>query len=163
MVASVTDRDLGYKAIIEKLSQGASVRVGVQGSDAAVTPEGSKLNLVQIATVHEFGSSDGRVPQRSFLRSTFDEKISDLENLVTKLIQKAAKKPDSFSAEKIVGLLGLRYLDLVKAKIRSKIEPGLSKYTLAKRLKERGDANPTPLIDTGRLIGSLTVVTKVGK
>ncbi len=188
MVASVTDRDVGLKAIIAQLQQGAHVRVGVQGSDAAVTPEGSKLSLVQIATVHEFGSSDGRIPQRSYLRSTFDEKKGELESLINRLIAKAIKSPGSLTLEQVVGLAGQRYLDLVKAKIRSKIDPPLSKFTLAKRLsKIWADANTkkrrdhasglqkqfdatgtlpsgsvTPLIDTGRLIGSLTVVTKVG-
>lgn len=189
MASAVTDRDLGLKAIVAQLRDGAYVRVGVQGSDAAVTPEGSSLNLVQIATVHEFGSSDGRVPQRSFLRSTFDEKKRELEKLVSQLIGKALKDPGSIGVEQIVGIAGQRYLDLVKAKIRSKIAPPLSPYTLRGRLKKIwADANTkkrrqraaelqsqfdateslpasaaTPLIDTGRLIGSLTAVVRAGK
>jgi hypothetical protein len=186
--SAVTDRDLGLKKIIEQLREGAHVRVGIQGSDAAVQPEGSRLNIVQIATVHEYGSMDGRIPQRSFLRSTFDEKKVELEKLIGRLIGKALQSPGSISLEQVVGLAGQRYLDLVKAKIRSKIAPPLSKFTLAKRLgKIWADANTTkrrkragelqaqfdasgtlpaesvtPLIDTGRLIGSLTAVTRVG-
>lgn len=189
MASTVLDRDLGLKKIIAELKAGASVRVGVQGSDAAVQPEGVKLNMVQIATVHEFGSSDGRIPQRSFLRSTFDEKKGELEKLISRLIAKSMRAPGTISTTQIVGLAGQRYLDLVKAKIRSKIAPPLSKYTLAKRLgkiwasantkKRRAkatelqaqfdasgtlpDSAVTPLIDTGRLIGSLTAVVSVGK
>jgi hypothetical protein len=187
MSTAVVDRDLGFKKIMAELAQGAHARVGVQGSDAAVQPEGAKLSMAQIATVHEFGSSDGRIPQRSFLRSTFDEKHQELEKLLTRLISKAVKS-GSVSTEQIVGLVGQRYLDLVKAKIRSKIAPPLSPFTLAKRLKKiwasantpsrrkragelqqqfdstqslPGDS-VTPLIDTGRLIGSLTSVTRLG-
>ncbi len=189
MVSAVIDRDLGLKTIVAQLRAGASVRVGVQGSDAAVQPEGARLSMAQIATVHEFGSSDGRVPQRSFLRSTFDEKKGELEKLIGRLIGRALKTPGSITTEQIVGLAGQRYLDLVKAKIRSKIAPPLSPFTLAKRLgkiwasantkarrtkagelQKHFDATQTlpasaatPLIDTGRLIGSLTAVVTVGK
>jgi phage gpG-like protein len=189
VASAVVDRDLGLKAIVEQLKEGATVRVGVLGSDAAVTPEGSRLSMAQIATVHEFGSSDGKIPQRSFLRSTFDEKAKELEQLISRAIGKAIKSPGSISVAQIVGLAGQRYLDLVKAKIRSKIDPPLSPRTLAKRLQKiHADANTTqrkkraaelqkqfdetstlpaesvtPLIDTGRLIGSLTTQVVLGK
>src|SRR4051812_36975227 len=44
------------------------------GSGAKVAPppsEGGMTNA-EIALVNEFGSQDGRVPERSFIRSTFD-------------------------------------------------------------------------------------------
>lgn len=155
MAGAVADIDHGYAKAIEAFGEGATVRCGIQGSDAVREHDDkSRLSVVEIATVHEFGSSDGRIPQRSFLRSTFDESQAELSKLLSRLgSQVAALK---MSTEQAVELIGLRYVDLVKAKIRNHIAPLLAESTIVKK------GSSTPLIDTGRLIGSLRAVVRVG-
>lgn len=188
MTVTVEDTDLGWRKAIAAFGKGATVRCGIQGSDAVREHDDkSKATIVEIATVHEFGSSDGRVPQRSYLRSTFDEKQAELTNLMARLGKQIAV--GKMEVKQAVQLLGLRFVDLTKAKIRSKIDPPLASSTIAgrldkiwasaktkKRQQRAGElqaqydstgtidgAAVTPLIDTGRLIGSIRAVVRTGE
>ena len=68
----------GFVKEIERLAffKDASVTVGIhekEGKDVKVTPSGdSKESLIDVSKKHEFGSL--KIPQRSFIRSTFDNK-----------------------------------------------------------------------------------------
>ena len=72
----VTDRDRGWKALGQRLkgARDTYVRVGVlpgrrrDGADAAT-----------VAAAHEFGAPDIGLPERSFLRRSFDAKLRDLD------------------------------------------------------------------------------------
>lgn len=68
----VVDRDRGYQASIKRLLGvgNLGVSVGVH-EDAGVGANGTPV--AEYAMINEFGSDDGHVPERSFLRSTLDE------------------------------------------------------------------------------------------
>jgi len=68
-----TDTDLGIGELLKQLSlvDGAISDVGI--FDHEEHPESEEYTVAQIGAVHEFGSKDGKTPERSFVRSTHDE------------------------------------------------------------------------------------------
>lgn len=65
------DTDKGFRRIRRELLKVPRLRVEVGWQADKIHPN-STLSVVQIAAVHEFGSRDGRIPQRSTLGATAD-------------------------------------------------------------------------------------------
>lgn len=69
------------KQVLEKLqaelakAKGARVHVGVLAG--RVDREGEELNNAEIGAVHELGSKNSNIPQRSFLRMPMQNKLPD--------------------------------------------------------------------------------------
>ena len=122
------------------------VRVGVL-SDAA-HGDGETITLAELAAVHEFGTKDGRIPERSFLRSTFDDKREEMVRAGEKLM--GAVLDGKMDVDRALGLLGAKLASDVKAKITSSIPPPDKPATVARK------GSSTTLIDTGRLRGAVT-------
>src|SRR5690606_39350285 len=86
--SKVVDKDYGWRDLMktfEGLDGEISVLVGVPGT-ADDYKDG--VNQVLVASVNEFGSDDGRIPERSFLRSTVDEKSQEYSALLAKLVRR---------------------------------------------------------------------------
>lgn len=155
---TITDNRRLYDAIQREVAKlrGAVVTVGIHGDDAG--RDGGTLTNPQIGAIHEFGS--GRIPERSFLRSTVDG--SDL--IATTAEQSASDVAHGkASADKAANRLGVVAVGAVKRTIQSRIPPPLSQQTLERRaakgahgggLASMGGA-ATPLIDSGQLIQSI--------
>jgi phage gpG-like protein len=122
------------------------VRVGVL-SDKGHDGEGS-ITLVELAAVHEFGTEDGAIPERSFLRSTFDQKREELVRTGEKLIGEVLD--GKMEVDRALGLIGAQLASDVKTKITSSIPPPDKPATVARK------GSSTTLIDTGRLRNSIT-------
>ncbi len=146
----VIDRDLGLRKLIEQLaglSDAPSVVVGVTGSAGS--------ELVVIAASNEFGTADGHIPERSFLRSTVD----DHENEILDDLQAATEAvlDGRSTTDREFGRVGEKWVGVVKERIAAGIEPENAPSTA--RAKGGPDATPddvTPLIDQGRLRNSIT-------
>ena len=110
----------------------------------------SELRNVDLAFIHEFGSA--KVPERSFLRSTFDEKRSSMIKF-TKEVQAGVFR-GQLTIKSALQLLGEKMILDTKNKIRSGIAPPLAASTIRRRKGKKG--NETPLIDTAQLINSIT-------
>lgn len=147
-MAGVVDEDFGFRALIQRIRglDGIEGTVGIQGAEASQVREGGTTNL-KIAQVHEFGAPNANIPQRSFLRSTFDENERKYER---ELERGAGSVVDGKSAVAAV----LRVTEIARAdvldKINSNIPPPLSDATIARK----GDA--LALVDTGQLFNSIT-------
>lgn len=90
------------------------------------------------------------IPERSYLRSSFDEEKAKINQLVHKmLVQVFAGK---MTGEQLLNRLGLYLQSMVQAKIRSITSPPKSGVTMA----VEGPGKSNPLIDTGRLMQSIT-------
>lgn len=170
MTLKVIDRDFGFKDLLgalDDLKGEISVLVGV--------PEASKeykdgANQVLIASVQEFGSSDGRIPERSFLRSTVDEKSSEYSALLTKLVGRVVD--GKITPNQALDRLGLKVESDVKRKIVAIQEPPNAASTIRQKKKKAGkkvkniklvtgadgteSETGNPLIDTGQLRQSIT-------
>jgi len=143
MSTKVTERDTGWNALKKSLRSfgNQKVSVGVRG-----TVDFSAPTTAALAAVHEFGSHDGKIPERSFLRSTFDKNEKKYKKAAKALAVSAAKRKGSVN----LSLLGeVVRADVIDAIRNREIKQSLAASTTARK----GDA--PALIDTGRLIQSI--------
>lgn len=144
----VEDHDRGFRAFMDRMHQAGKesgyVKVGVlEGSERK---EGGYTNA-QVAAVHEYGSGDGRVPQRAFLRSTIDANRPKY----LALMEKAAANVLSgkTTLPKLLAAVGLIAVTDVKRKIVRGPFLALAPSTVARKGSSR------PLVDTGQLLNSI--------
>jgi len=130
--------------INKRMSGPDNVKVGLpKGSNAY--PDGT--SVIMVGAVHEFGSPTRGIPQRSFLRTTVNEKRRSYKKLFKSLSKKIVD--GTITKEEALGTLGLQLQGDVQGKISDGISPAL---------KSR---EGTPLIDTGHLRQS--IIFKVGE
>lgn len=167
---NVVEKDTGweaFQALVRDIQRsGAHVKVGVlegvgTGSDKR---EGGVTNA-ELAAIHEFGTADGHIPERSFLRSTFNLNMpAYLQNLRTLLTKVLAGE---ITVEKVFNVMGARISTDVKKYITTGagVPPPNAPSTLARKIakgawNKRGtlktNFSPRPLVDTGRLLVSIT-------
>lgn len=151
--AKIVDKDLGWKELLKRSQEikNGRVRVGVL-SDAKV--EGEDFTLAELAAVHEYGTEDGRIPERSFLRTTFDDQREQMVELGKKLVD--AVLTGRMTTEQALGLLGAKLASAVKARIIGRVPPPNKPATIERKGSDK------PLIDTGRLLNSITWSVDVG-
>jgi hypothetical protein len=157
----VVDIDQGWRRLQQQLRalNGVAVAVGIQGPEAEVqAPEhGGGVTNLDLAYWHEFGVG---VPQRSFLRSTFDENRPRYEQLAFRASAQAAQGGDP---SQLMFQLGETVrADIIK-KVRAGIAPPLAPSTVARRFGVgQGDlpndavSSAKPLWNTGIMIGAIT-------
>jgi len=128
------------KRLIQKTKKrgAGSVDIGLFGNQGS--------DLVYYATVNEFG--EGRVPERSFLRSAIDENKEKIRKFVTIEFAKVVKREQTMI--KFTKRLGVFGVALVQAKIKK----GPFKKNHPITIKRKG--SDKPLIDTGRMRQSIT-------
>lgn len=161
--------DHGWDAISKTwvLSQkGIFAKIGVQGDKAESVKRlvegrkaGAPKTLIEVAAYHEFGGGGDkrRPPERSYLRSTFDENQNDYRGKMDEIggqsvedLAKGGYKPGYFKGR--LRMLGENYRTDILKKINAMIPPPLAPSTVARK---KGEA--TPLIDTGQLRDSIRV------
>jgi hypothetical protein len=129
--------------LISKMSLGPHVAVGILQDE----PISDGFSMVDLASVHEYGSKDGRIPQRSFMRSTCDAKRGEHIKLINLLQNKIID--GKLSIKQALGQLGeVVEKDMVQT-INRGIRPALKPATI----KRKGSSKP--LIHTGHLKGFL--------
>lgn len=155
-MSKVEDTDLGLNRIIVTLKEELSdvvIKVGVQAKDKTVKrgKGGSIRNtdqpLAAIAAIHEFGL--GGMPQRSFLRSAFDENKPMINKMGDHIVNSAIK---GISTEKALDQLG----NVVQGMVQKKIVDGPFVPNSPATIKRKKSSKP--LIDTGHLRQSIRYV-----
>lgn len=139
-----------------------SVKVGILSSSSG--------EILMIANVHEFGCDIPvtnkmrvffkhnfgfwttkdviKIPERSFIRSSFDSKKGDIEETGEDLITKVVE--GQLSAKNFYEMLGQTCVQAIKEFITAGISPGNAGLTV-----ENKKGKSTPLIDSGRLINAI--------
>jgi hypothetical protein len=102
--------------------------------------------VAEYATYNEFGYG---VPERSFLRSTYDEQIGKWERQLENGIKGIINMRDN--ASRVWDLLGIKAKDNVQKKLKSNIAP----ENKASTIRQKGSGKTT-LFDTGALLRSIT-------
>jgi hypothetical protein len=135
------EQDLGYREINRQIriiqNSQPVVEVGIlEGAGNAdpkdpANPTGQPISLALLATVHEYGSPKRHIPQRSFIRSTMDEKAPTFHRATNALIDQVTD--GSMTVERALAILGLLIKKEIMAKIQSNIAPPLSPETLARK------------------------------
>ena len=162
MPKGVTDRDKGYKDLRRALAAVGRIRVvvGIRGTngakkgtrtrtaaDGTETTKADSIDLVGIASVHEYGTDDGHVPARPYLGPTIDNNraryVDQLEEAVGAAVDGTA------DIDTGLGLLGLRVVKDTQQTINVMVDPPLAERTIV----EKGSS--ALLIDTGQLIQSI--------
>lgn len=163
---AVKDIDKGYKAIKRdlKVLQNSSVTIGIHGSaEPYQTGQKKPINVAQIAAVHEFGSKNGRIPMRSFMRSAVDENEAVYLALIKGQYDAVLKQTRTIS--QALNLLGVKVQADLRKKIVDLSDPPLADTTIAAKLKAAdhptlkvadGVETGNPLVFTGHLGQSVT-------
>jgi phage gpG-like protein len=100
--------------------------------------------VIKIAAIHEFGAPKVNVPERSFVRTTFDDNKDTLQEFKVK--QWNLFLTGQIDGKTAIGRVGEFLVNKTKQKIRDGLFPPL-KYR-----------EGTPLYDTGQLINSIQQV-----
>ncbi len=148
----VKDIDRGWKAIKKRwnrTSKGISAVVGVMPPEASEDRDG--ISMAGIAAVHEFGSSRRNIPERSFLRTTFDENQSKYR-VAMRDIEKGIVTGREKAPTALLKVAESCRSDVQDKMRRGEIKPPLKQATVEQRPKK----DPTPLVDTGALLGAIT-------
>ncbi len=155
-MSRVEDKDLGLNRIIRTLNKdldGVVVKVGVQAKDKAVRrgKGGSIRNtdqpLAVIAAIHEFGLGD--MPQRSFLRSAYDENLPVIDKMIQRVANGAVFGLGTNAALNQLG-------NVVQGMVQRKIVDGPFVPNSPVTIKRKKSSKP--LIDTGHLRQSIRYV-----
>lgn len=159
MAGNVKDTDKGYRKAVRALRKASGTKhvvVGIRSAKGSEVAPGDDINLAGIAAVNEFGSEDGHVPERSFLRATFDAHKADYTKVVEDILPKILD--GTSTVDKELGRLGLKVTGDVQKTIRAGVDPPNAPSTIKRK---RGSTKP--LVDTGRLIASVDHEVREGK
>lgn len=159
--SQVIDRDLGWKKIrakIKEMEGQPHVVVGVRAKDADKQKDDAPAGttMLVVASVHEYGSEDGTIPERSYIRSTTDANARTYQDALEVIYNKMISPYDSMHLGVALKALGMLAEKDIREKIRSNIPPKHSQATLDERERRRPGVAVIRLIDTGQLIQSIS-------
>lgn len=142
----ISDKDKGFKSVIRLLqSTPTYADVGITKTE---TRDDSTLTNVQIGHTHEYGSISRRIPQRSFIGSTIDEKETSYWRELFGIGQ-GALPPTQVPIGVALNEFGDDVKQDIEDTIRSNVPPPLSPLTIEKK------GHDLALIDTMQLMDSL--------
>lgn len=143
----LSDNDNGLKALFSRLdgAKGLVLTVGVHGPEGETEEPDSKLTVLDIGTIHEYGL--GHNPERSFIRAWADENKTENEQSLKRIGEAVVK--GTFSAEHGLNRTGLLFVGEIQERIVAGIAPPLDPRTIARK------GSSTPLIHTGQLKSSI--------
>ena len=148
----IIDKDRGWNRIKREIARvrrrKPHVQVGIFGDEAAEDRGG--ITNVQVAAIHEFGLPP--MPERSFLRATFDMKAREIAQLAKNLRWRVFV--GTMSNAKALGLLGA----FVKGEVQKRMSRGIPPPLDPATIRRKGSS--VPLIDTGQLRGSINYEVK---
>lgn len=145
---SVVDKDLGWKKILLNMRKmdAKAVKVGIQSGDK--TSDG-KEDLAYVASLQEFGSPGGKIPERSFIRIAIDSNERKIDNLFDKLAFRILS--GSVSIRGALDIMGLAITGMIQEQITDGEYVPLAPATI----KQRKNHSDKPLIDTGHMRQSI--------
>ena len=148
MASSTKDIDKGFKAFRAEMqrSRNATVEIGIH-QDA----KNEGLSIAEYGAYNEFGTEN--IPERSFMRSTFDEKKSDINADMARRYDQV--KTGKIGVHRALSLIGLKHAQDIQDKIGSNISPANSESTIARKKSTK------TLIDTSAMRQSIRQVVKL--
>ncbi len=136
----------GIEGVMKRVKADGTVDVGI--IDAGVHDD-SPLTVASIGYINEYGTDDGRIPERPFFRSTLKEEKSNVIKLQKK--QLGLIMIGRTTTENALAVIGTFMRDKIAEKIVSLKSPANAPGTLAAKAPRTN-----PLIDTGQLHTSIT-------
>lgn len=158
MPMKIEDRDMGAKRIQSEMRKvhGSFVTIGVH-SGAGNYPGGQSVALV--AAFNEFGTQS--IPSRPFMRSAIDTNKSKINQRA--LLEFRSITDGSASVRHALDRLGFTVQEMIKARIQRSSSWAIENAPSTARQKRKGGAirGPTPLINSGLMLRSITFKTTV--
>ena len=149
-----TDKDMGRSRILNEIEvlKGSYVTIGVH---AEATPYPSGQSVQFVATENEFGNS--RIPERSFLRSTFDENRENWRKKHRSLLNDVIK--GKTSTKLVMRSLGFEMATAIQNKVLTLQSPPNAPSTIA----QKPLVGNNPLINTRHLLNNIGFQATVAK
>lgn len=161
MSTELVVKDRGLLDLLKRAKEirDSYVKVGVLAGDEKgdERPPGSPLTVAEIAVVNEYGTEDGHIPARPFVRSTFDAKHDEMAELGKKLIESVLD--GKVTTKKALDIMGLKLATEVKKTITegAGVPPPNAPATI------RAKGSDRPLVDEGRLLNAITYASVIGE
>lgn len=130
-----------------RLGKAPSTLVGVPKA-AGSYEDGT--HIATIAAVQEFGSANGRVPERSFLRAGAENSTKHISRIYENML------PDVIDGKLDIDVIQSLIGELTVGNIKELISSGIAPPNALSTIAAKGSS--TPLIDTGVLRNSITYV-----
>lgn len=155
---TVVDLDLGFDAIMKDVQDMVkkTVLIGIQeGSRTHVQSKNGRrqkagISIAEYAAQNEFGTD--KIPERSFMRSSFDENLNLIEMFVLKEFGYVVDQKQT--SQRAFNRIGEILQGMVQTKIRKIMFPPNSRKTIALKKSSK------PLIDFGQMIAAVRYVVK---
>lgn len=144
LATNITDTDKGWKRIKSALlaAQNYGTAVGLPGN------VGLAPTLAERAATQEYGSRDGKIPSRPFMRQAFDGNTKRIEQHMNNEI--AAVIDGKYGPKQALSRVGEFFVGVIKSTIRRGDFKPLKPATILRKGSSR------PLIDTGEMRNSIT-------
>lgn len=159
----IRERDRGWQELLRQVqelkSSGAHVKVGVLDDGGRGSADHGGITTAELAAVHEFGTRDGRIPARSWVRSTFETNRSRYVQELGELLKQFLA--GRMTIPRALEIMGARIAADIKKRVTTgpEVPPPNAPATLArKRGKTRrgSKGQVRTLIDTGRMVAAVT-------
>lgn len=137
------------RQIRESFEKNNSVLVGVPAGTGSYE-DGAPIAV--IAAVQEFGSADGVIPERSFLRVPLRQNVEDFRAVWRALIPKVVR--GELTMHQVMSQIGAKAAGVSQEAIESGIGPANAPSTVARK------GSSKPLIDSGALRQSITYIVE---
>ena len=97
-----------FEQVVDFVDTKRVIKVGVLSNDAVQVDndKSSGVGIATIAAVHEFGSQKQNIPERSFLRKTYNGRINDFRSYVAKSKDKFLQMIETGSENVVFSRMG---------------------------------------------------------
>jgi len=167
MAEGIIDRDLGWNRILKEIDRmnGSYTKIGVQMDDGAkpkesFNPDGSmkkdaETDLYIVAVSNEFGTRDGRIPERSYIRSTADQERGETSERLVQGIGSIYTGRNTVRS--VLTLVGIYMVGRIQKTMNDMTTPRNAEATRKAKGRRKGPCVEVdnPLIDTGQLKQSI--------
>lgn len=143
--AKYTWNDKGWRELTSNVARAGAtkLRVGVLGADASRKHPNADITIGEVALINEFGSDDGHVPRRSFIRGTVNGKMGLMASILNTAARAVVMAKQS--ADVALGHAGALVVNAIRETIEHSIAPHNAKATVDKKGFDH------PLIESGVL------------
>ncbi len=148
----------GRKAL-ENLLKESDELEGRIGWDKSAVYNDTGIPVAEVAATQEYGDPTHNIPQRSYFRTTIEEKRNEWKEKMTKFVKMVLKEQETLNGA--FTTLVLTAEGDVAEKITTLQEPPLKESTIQARLHKRKDKQTIgsltkPLIDSGYMFSTFT-------
>ena len=97
----------------------AEVRVGVLSAGMQPGIDGEPVDIATLAAVHEYGSHTQNIPERSFLRSTYHNRMSDFIEFIDQNKNKIGQQIAQLGETTVLNKIGAWWVNAINETIEA--------------------------------------------